>query len=251
MSTPSARLSLRYRPGSDVLSGEIDLGPREAELVSHSPDTDSSIVWSRSADSLESRDDLLSSFRLVHASARWKTDSLHLLPTAVGDLARDLMSSGSLYSVADSSSLDRVRAQWKRTAELPHEALRRRPPASDTPSGTVGEAGPLATALVRLADSVGERSSYTEREALRSDHLTHALRELASVIASGEGKPAPGTSAAARSAVRGGIPLTVNEQRKLRNALVLIDTPSNWATVRDDIDQVSSALATPPPGPRS
>lgn len=253
MSTTTARLSLRYRPGSDVLSGDIDIDPTGTEQISDSPDTDSVIVWSRSATTSDSASDVLSSFQLVHASARSNSDSLEFLPATVSRLALALMASESPPSLNQASTLERVRALWQTTADLPIDSLRRphdstRSATGQSPPGTVREARALSAALVHLAAAVDERSVKAgEREALRSDQLARSLRELASVIFNGGGQAAPGTSAAARAAIRGGIPLTANEQSKLRTALTDIDTPSAWRSVRQSIERISAALGAPPP----
>ncbi|CAB4889916.1 unannotated protein [freshwater metagenome] len=252
MTGTTARLSLRYRPASDVLSGEVDVYPTGAEQISDSPDTDSVLVWSRPANTSGTGSDVLRSFHLVHATARSSTDSFRFLPAAVSTLVSQLMASDQQPSLTQASTLERVRAVRQSTHDLPIDSLRRphdliRATTGQSPPGSARESRALSAALAHLATAVDQRSvTADEREALRCDRLTRCLRELASVISNGGGRPAPGTSAAARAAIRGGIPLTANEQRTLRTALTDIDTPSAWRSTRHTIETLAAALDVPP-----
>ena len=85
MSSHIARVSLRYRPGADVLSGEIDL---RALGVDHSetesPDADSTMLWSSAPDDSGESAEYLASFQFVHASSRLAE---HTLPLPAGLLS--------------------------------------------------------------------------------------------------------------------------------------------------------------------
>ena len=67
MSAHHARVRLRYRPASDVLSGEIELGTLAADdRVVETTDADIHLEW---RPGLAASGMLLSAFQVVHASA--------------------------------------------------------------------------------------------------------------------------------------------------------------------------------------
>lgn len=77
----------------------------------------------------------------------------------------------------------------------------------------------------------------------RTDTLVRLLRELASVLADGDGHTAsPGTTAAARRAIRGGLPLGDTERRRLRWALHAVDERSAWDDAAIELQSLADDL---------
>ncbi len=121
MSNHTARISLRYRPGADVLSGQIDLGELgAARTVTESADADSTMAWASTPDDPNDPDGAaayLASFHLVHVSARLQQGALPL-PAGLAPTVRTLIDT-ALESIADvESPLAKVRARAETSTEL-------------------------------------------------------------------------------------------------------------------------------------
>jgi hypothetical protein len=251
MSSHNARVSLRYRPGADVLSGQIDLGEFGAgHTVTESPDADSTMVWATAPGDPDGAVEYLASFQFVHASARLDQDTL---PLAAGltVTVRTLVETARETIAEVDNPLAKVRARAETSTELALDSLRRsewpeRPPGRLRADGR--QTADVSSSLARLADAVHQRGPVdNEPEAIRTDQLSRLLRELSSTISYGQGRTAPGTSAATLAAVRGGIPLTIGEQRVLEEALGDLDDPVLWHQVPQSLDQLSASLEQPRP----
>ena len=94
MSNRTARISLRYRPGADVLSGQIDLGNLgelgTGRTVTESPDADSTMAWASTPDDPDGALAYLASFHFVHVSARLQQGALPL-PDELAPTVRTLI----------------------------------------------------------------------------------------------------------------------------------------------------------------
>ena len=248
MSNRTARISLRYRPGADVLSGQIDLGNLgelgAGRTVTESPDADSTMAWASTPDDPDGALAYLASFHFVHVSARLQQGALPL-PDELAPTVRTLIDT-ALESIAEvESPLAKVRARADTSTELALGSLRRgqwpeRPPGGHQLDRR--QAADVSISLSRLADAVNQQTPDNQQEALHTDHLSHLLRELSSTISHGNGRTAPGTTAATRAAVRGDIPLTIGEQRVLDQALDDLDDPMSWHRVSHSLDQLASEL---------
>jgi hypothetical protein len=246
VSSRVARVSLRYRPGADVLSGQIDLREVGADrTVTESPDADSTMVWASASDDLDESVEYLASFQFVHASARLALGTLPL-PAGLTDTVRLLVDT-ALASVRDvEDPLAKIRARAETSTELALDALRR----SEWPERPPGrrrvddhQVADVSSSLNRLANAVKQPVALdNESEAIHTDQLSRLLNELSSTISQGNGNTAPGTSAATRAAINEYIPLTIDEQRVLEQALDELDDPALWHQVPQSLDQLSSAL---------
>ena len=248
MSHPIARVSLRYRPGADVLSSQVDLREVRADhAITESPDADSTIVWSSAShgDSVQ----YLTSFQFVHASARLDRDTLPL-PAGLTATVRTLMQTAHESIAEVDNPLAKVRARAEASTELALDALRR----SEWPERPPGRrrveperATDISRSLARLADAVQRRVPLdNEPEAIQTEQLSRILYELSSTISNGNGGTAPGTSAATRAAINEHIPLTISEQRVLEQALDDLDDPVSWHRVPQSLDQLSLVLERRP-----
>jgi len=246
-----ARVSLRYRPGPDVLSATIDLSsladlddrpgddviPLATEV--EAPDADTALHWADMGETM-----WLSSFQLVHASARLRAGHLPLpaeLVEVITPSLQRLMHSAHDAVAQTSSPVARIKALAESQVDVPLQSVRRHDRLAGTGRPDLVE--PVSTSLRRLARAVHLRSPIdNELEAIRTDHLSRLLDELSSTLSHAHGAAAPGTSAATRAAVRGGIPLTVGEQRLLEQALDELADPATWSQAHTSIDLLADAL---------
>lgn len=265
----TARVHLRYRPASDVLSGDIELSTIHAagtgqgthavastRSIAEAPDADSHLEWQRADDDPDT--EYLAAFHIVHASARLDSGTMPSLPPALMSLAADLVASG-LRTLNDSTSaLARVQAKVEVVLQLPpRDLVRPRHTSTSNESDDAGEPlivppswsvdrsqlAAVGTSLQRLATVLHTlTASVPDREARRTEQLTQLLRELASVLSQGRGAVAPGTTAAARRAIRGGLPLTTTERSMLRTALGQLDTTTSWSQAISAINELASGL---------
>lgn len=241
--TRTARVTLRYRPGADVLTGTVDWGEADGgdqpESVDE-PDADTQLVW---------RDGLLHSFQLVFASARTGQGALPV-PSALWPTIDTLIvtSMHALSGVDDPGA--RMRARGQATCELPIQALTRS--AELGPAASVRSERQraidrrtterLAKSLARLADVVHTLVPVDDEvEALHTDHLARLLRELSATMNLHE-VAAPGATAATRVAARAGEALKPAELELLETALADLDEPAHWDHAGDSLDRLVDAL---------
>jgi hypothetical protein len=235
-----------------VLSGDIELGMFAAgQPVHHLPDADTQLEWQPLIEGGE----VLVSFRLVHASLLLSPARSGDLPAAVVTAARRLIAAAS-SSPAPHSIAERLRLTIDATVDLPLARLRRSLP-THAPAEWLfppGRPAPLATALAHLADALGDVGDRHQRHWLASldeappagllavQHLIRLTRELASVLGRAHGRPAPGTSAAVRAALRPTLPLHPSVVQHLSSLLADIDHVERWPSVVAGVDEVREAL---------
>jgi hypothetical protein len=242
--TSTARVTLRYRPAADVLTGQVHFGDvgnvgdaGDDELITESPDADTTLVWAG---------DRLSSFQVVFASARSGDEAALPLPAALLPAIQSLLIT-ALHALDDiDDQAVRLRAKAEATTELPLEALCRGRPPELTPRQLALDrrgAARLAHSLSLLADAVHTRVPLDDDvEALHTDHLARLLRELSATIQHHRGRTAPGTTAATRVAARAGEAFNDSELRVLEQALTALDDQRSWPHARESLDQLLVAL---------
>jgi hypothetical protein len=246
MSGHIARVSLRYRPGADVLSGQTDLRELGADhTITESPDADSSMVWACVSDDPGGSVHYLASFQFVHASARLDQDTLPL-PEGLRATVRTLVDT-ALESIADVEDPGiKIRARAEASTEFSLDSLRRsewpeRPPGRRRVDDK--QVADVSNSLARLANAVKQRLPHeNEPKATHKDQLSRLLNELSSTISHGNGSTAPGTSAATRAALSIDTQLNISEQRALDGALADLDDPVSWYRVSQAADQISATL---------
>ena len=194
---------------------------------------------------------VLQSFEIVHAQARWELDELSMLPPAVAAasfsaIAEATATYGTLETVAE-----RIRCRIEHTLKFPAASLLRsgtRPVAHE--SGTFRAALGVARALEQLS-SVLRTTQRSDGDAIATERLIRfcsLAEELGAVLADGDDPPlpAPGTSAALRAELRGGLPLGRSERNALRAALTDVDHAGKWDDVTQQLLQLITALDTSP-----
>lgn len=272
-----ARLALRYRPLADVLIGMVDPDhppddhrANSGAVVStraEALDADARLVWSAPEDGeTDARSETLHSFELVHARTRWEAHGLTMLHPGLAEacIAEVRRHTAEMEQQPDAGA--RLTYRGQSTIELPRVWLARTATtASASKPGSQAHALQVARALEAFADGIEYALAHAAPTVFHDEYGNHyageldiertiaeraitmcsAARELACAIADHDALPAPGTSAAARRAVRGGLPLTAGERRQLLQALSDIDDPSIWPDVASSIQSIAHALLTP------
>ena len=248
MSSHPAPVTLRYRPGADVLSGQIHLGEvGDHTLVTDTPDADTSVVWATEADGSPAGH-LLHSFHLVFAAARFAEGRLPL-PAALQPVVESLITTAqhALHEVDD--PLARARATATANTSLPLSQLRRSAlPALSTravvPPSDAAVA--LSRSLRRVADAVHTRVPLrSPDDAASADHLAQLLRELGSTLQHRRDLTAPGTAAAAAAAAAATPTLTADERHQFHDALEQLLAPANWPMADTSLRSLLTTLEEP------
>jgi len=253
----AAQVSLRYRPGADVLLGVVTYGDdvtheSAAETVER-PDADTRLVWRIPSAGSFAGETLLTSFEVIHARARWDVDELAVLPRALAVAGYSTMAEGATAYSRLETSVDRLRYRTEHTLELPVRALRH--PRSEITentsyryasrtAGSHQDALGVARALERLAGALRRTEPPVDpvaqqrlvRFCLLADELAGAVANADTPMA------APATSAALRAELRGGLPLARSERAALRAALADIDDPQRWSSVAEQLLRAARAL---------
>jgi hypothetical protein len=247
MSSSTARVALRYRPGADVLSGQIHLGEvGDHTLVTDTPDADTSVVWATTVDGSPA-DHLVHSFHLVFAAARFAEGRLPL-PAALQPVVESLITTAhhALHEVDD--PLARARATATANTQLPLSQLRRSAlPALGTVESPPGhDAAAVSRSLQQVADAVQSRVPVPSADDdTTTDHLARLLRELGSTLHHRPGRTAPGTTAATAAAARATSGLTDHELHQFHDALEQLLAPANWSAADHSLRSLLTSLEQP------
>ena len=186
------------------------------------------------------------SFQVLHAAARLQFGSLPL-PPALEPSIRTLLTTAHEALVGVDDLLARTRARADATTEVQRASVARDQcpaPSSHSTSPDRVEARAVSDALLRLADVVHRQELVDdELAAVHTDHFSRLLRELSSTMRSGKaGRTSPGVTAAARVALRQGLPLSDDQLERLDTALAHLDDPSAWRRSSTAIDELAVSL---------
>ena len=246
MSPTSAHVLLRYRPSADVLSGELHLPHLvDAPVVTDQPDGDATFRWSVDVDGRH----FLSSFNLLHATARANAGVL-LLPIPLESRVLLLLNTAREALDGITDPMARLRARADADFRLCVESVERgliptaaKPRRGERPP----DAASVSEQLWRVATTVGIRAAGDGApEAANTQHLSRLLQELSSTLQFGAGRTAPGTSSAARDAVRRGVRMTVDEREQVRRALLMLDDPASWQWSARALHELADAMEGSP-----
>lgn len=252
----AVRLDVRYRPSADVLMGQV--AHRTTDVAGEAvqrdtPDADTTLEWVRRPDGVRH----LVGFQVLFAAARAAEGRLSpSLPDGLDaqlvPVVRSLASPGRAPDPLLRSEVElEVPAA---DLELPSDLLgdlERRSEASvgrhfmvtlssATPH-TTGRASPdaVGAALDELAAVI---DAVPEADEVPTGRLVGTLDSLGETIATSGGLTAPGCSAAARVALRGGTPLTAGERRTLAHLLHQLDDHDQWASAIAGLRQLTTRL---------
>lgn len=240
MTASTSRLELRYQPNSDLLVGRVERPLADHHDTIEQPDADLSLSYATVGD-----ETMLTSFRMLHASRRLDVGDVTDLHPNVLRVASELVTDSLAHVEHDDASAV-VAHRTVTIVDVDVADLRRRRAPLDTSGLDPLAARRVAHAVSRVAAAIEQLPTpATTLESRRHAHLVVTLQELASALDDGAGRTAPGSSAAARDAVRGGLPLSRNEQIQLREALVLIDDAMRWPAAIAAFDDLVRSFAGP------
>jgi hypothetical protein len=255
----TVQLSIRYRPSADVLIAQVNDVADEA-VQRDRPDADTTLEWVRRPDGSRHLVGLQVLFAAARADAgqlspaiseRLDERLLVLLDTLDNgdDASRNPLASTALeievpdaelvlpddltdFYVADPSPA--------LTVMFSSHSMVARPDLPDIWSDDGTDPGDVGDALVDLADAIS--TCDADADADPTARLIATLRELAATIRRSGGRTAPGCTAAARVALRGGTPLTARERKQLADLLDSLDDPTQWADAVEGIDDLTARL---------
>ena len=258
-SAATACLLLRYRPDADVLLGVVEVtdtasgGPDAVNdrRLSDTPDADTRLTWNLAASGQFANTPVLHSFEVIHALSRWQADGLDVLPRAVADICHRFTNEHREGPLSDTPTISALHSRVASEVQLPMtELLSTNEPRTSVRSGLQRDALHVARSLERLSGAIETAFStrrLTDHEARTGSNEHNRVvafcalaRELASTLADHEALPAPGTSAATRQALRGGLPIGDRERAALLTALTDIDQPDRWALVAAALDHLAA-----------
>ena len=254
----TVQLSVRYRPSADVLIAQVNDVADEA-VQRDRPDADTTLEWVRRPDGSRH----LVGLQVLFASARADRGQLSpaiserlderllvLMDTLDngGDASRNPLTSTALEIEVPDAELvlpDDLTNFYVADPDLElgvgivHEMVSD-PDLPDIWSDDGTDPGDVGDALVDLADAIS--TCDADADADPTARLIATLRELAGTIRRSGGRTAPGCTAAARVALRGGTPLTARERKQLADLLDSLDDPTQWADVVEGIDDLTARL---------
>jgi hypothetical protein len=213
-------VQMRYRPVGDVLMGSVSSDVPPEKRHREELDADTFVEWAPRHDGSRQ----LIGFEVLHARSR--TDEFHritALPDSVSEPAARLVSA----TVTDASEPlgSAVQQAADSIVEVRLGALVL-DDASPVERGEADDALALALSFRALAETLASLPGGADRA--RTQKLLAALAELAATLRTADGLPAPGATAAARAAIRGGLPLTDSERSVLTELLTMADFPHAW-----------------------
>jgi hypothetical protein len=262
-----AHLAVRYRPSADLLMAQVADRAEDipdAAVQRDTPDADTTIEWVRRPDGTRQ----LVGLQVVFAATRAAEGRLSgALPADLDARLRPVVRSlagfpGDLVDGSDTPPASDPLARNDLALEVPTDELVLPTDLGDSTTLLdldavmsndlvdamridLNDPGPprspasLAEALDALADGI---TAIPDADALPTRRLTRILHELADAIVSTGGLPAPGVSAAARAAVRGGTPLTAGERTTLADLLRQLDDPGQWDDAEEGIRALTARL---------
>ena len=260
-----ARLLLRYRPDADVLLGAVEVtgtasgGPDDVHgrRLSNTPDADTQLTWNLATSGPFAGTPVLHSFEVIHALSRWHADRLAILPQAVAEVcyrfASEHREAHHDAALPGTAAVNALHSRVSSEAQLPiTELLGSSKQHAAARPGLQRDALHVARALERLPSAI--ETAFATRQLTEHESRTGSnehdrvvafcalARELASTLADHQALPAPGTSAATRQALRGGLPIGDRERTALLTALTDIDQPDRWALVAAALDHLASSI---------
>ncbi len=226
MTEHTVQVQLQYRPGPDVLAGQLHLpGAEDAPHTRQTPDADTVLEWAQLADGPH-----LSSFHIIHAAARLESGPLPL-PESLDRPVRRLLHAAQQAISGVTDPLTRVTSRAAASASVPLSGVHaHRLPA---PPGAAARDAPMAAELAlqlrHIADEVRTWSPAGDsNEAVHTDELTSLLRELSSTIGSSRGLTSPGTRAAVQRALERSRHLPDDRYELLARGLRDLDDQRSW-----------------------
>lgn len=248
---PTQRVSVRlqYRPSGDILTGRTEFTHPDltdaVEADVDQLDSDTSVTWAVPRRGSLAGTPMLQSFSILGAKKRFRSSAPDFLPDSVWRVASSLFS-----SVPSRSAPVELAMSTKAEAQLMvdvDDLVRPRLVDSSAESDIAGARG-LAASLRALATAlrqVGESIPGDDGPSTHPNLFVTQLEHLASVVAAHR-RPAPSIVTLLRDHLRGGLPVTDSERRRIRVALGRTLDTDEWKSVATELTSIAEAVVGTP-----
>lgn len=236
MSVESVEARLRYRSTGDVLMAEFDVDTVDAEV--DRLDADTTITWVRhpSVDA-----PVMASLSMVGARRRFARGVPDFVPSVIVGAVDTMFRS----TPSDFGSAARAAARAEARLAVPLEQLVRSEWSTSSPEVDVSSARSLAAALRELKSAMQLAvESYDTTPVERSTaarQFLGGLDSMASIVASHRTSTPSAVSHLAAN-LRGGLPLSDHERRRLRHTLDRTLDPEHWKEAALELNQLAAVV---------
>lgn len=247
MSNSRVSVRLQYRPSGDILTGRTEFTHPDlsdaAEADVDQLDSDTSLTWAVPRRGSFAGTPMLQSFSIIGAKKRFQSKPPEFLPASVWRVASSLFTAVPSRSAPIELALS-TKAEAHLTVTV-DDLVRPQLVESSDESDIAGARG-MATALQSLASAlrtVGESMSVNDDEpSIHPNLFITQLDHLAAVVAAHR-RPAPSIVSLLREHLRGGLPVTDSERRRIRTALGRTLETSEWKSVATELSSIAEAIA--------
>lgn len=241
----SVEVRLRYRPSTDTLMGEVSIervDPATGETIDETSDdldTDTGLTWVR-----RSSDDapVLAAFSIIGARRRFVDRRPDFLPESVWSVARSMFETTPSGPMGSSA---RFEARSEARLAVPITDLRRVDSVRTSRDSDIAAARALSAALRDLGASMRlALDAYDTSEPERGTparRFLEALDALASLVAAHR-RPAPDAVVRSLTNLRGGLPLSERERKRLRTTLERTLDPDHWHAAAHELNNLAAAV---------
>lgn len=246
MSNSRVSVRLQYRPSGDILTGRTEFTHPDlsdaAEADVDQLDSDTSITWAVPRRGSFAGTPMLQSFSIIGARKRFQSKAPDFLPESVWRVASSLFTSVPSRSAPIELALS-TKAEAHLTVAV-DDLVRPQLVESSDESDIAGARG-LAIALQSLVSalrSVSESVPVDDESSIHPNLFITQLEHLAAVVAAHR-RPAPSIVSMLREHLRGGLPVTDSERRRIRTALGRTLETSEWKSVATELSSIAEAIA--------
>ena len=238
-----AEVRLRYRPSADQLIGEIavDHLVEPGHEVVDELDADTSITWARSSGT-STPEFVLASFSIIGARRRFRESPPEFLPGSIWSAVTAMFAS---TPAAPSGSLARLEAKSEARLIVSIADLRRPADLSRSDTSDVSSARALASSLRSLSSSlrlaIDSFDTTDPRVGTPARRFVDGLQTMSSLVAAHR-VATPSAVADLVANLRGGLPLSDRERRRLRVALDRTLDPLHWKSAAHELNQLAAAV---------
>lgn len=236
MSVESVEARLRYRPTGDVLLVEFGVDAVEPEL--DQIDADTTITWVRHRGVDAS---VMASFTCIGARRRFARAIPSFVPSAIVGAADTMFRSTSVGV----GSTARAEARAEARLAVPLIQLVRTAESTSSSEVEVSTARTLAAALrdlksaMQLAVESYDTTPIEQSTAARQ--FLGGLDSMASIVASHR-TSSPSTVSHLAANLRGGLPLSDHERKRLRSTLDRTLDPEHWKEAALELNNLAAAV---------
>lgn len=260
MTTSKVAVRLQYRPSADILTGTTDLSHPllvGSKLDDTRIDSDTELTIALPSAGPFVGIQILESFSLIGARKRYSTGRPDFLSAKVWKVARGLFDSVAVQSVPLELAVA-AKAEARISVDIDELVVGERPAPSDL--ADVGSARSLASTLRQLGSALRDAGTSAEVAGVSAGNpngdpngrddtgrlvapskFVMQLEHLASAVAAHR-QPVPSITSSLRSNLRGGLPLTEGERKRVRRALGMIDDTGRWRDASKELSAIADGI---------